>query len=234
MLESALFFETPTEIYRRVYSQLRPQSDIPAVTVEFCEFANANSFIRMENGRVSVRITDVLEDAPAPVLEALANILLSKLLRRRIPADYSARYRRYLNRRDVRRRLEEMRQERGRKLISASRGSAYDLEAMFDDMNFKYFHGLMARPMLGWSRRVSRGTLGHYDASHNTIVISKLLDRPEVPKLAVEYVMYHEMLHVRHPVEHRGARRCVHTAEFKAAEKQFEGFKEAKAFLKAL
>jgi hypothetical protein len=46
--------------------------------------------------------------------------------------------------------------------------------------------------------------------------------------------MYHEMLHLRHPAEHEGARRCVHTRSFKAAEKQFEGLKEAKALLRKL
>jgi hypothetical protein len=92
----------------------------------------------------------------------------------------------------------------------------------------------MSQPALGWSQRVSRATLGHYDPPHNTIVISKLLDRPTVPKLAVEYVLFHEMLHVRYPVEHNGSRRSVHTVEFKDAEKQFERFAEAKALLKKL
>ena len=82
--------------------------------------------------------------------------------------------------------------------------------------------------------RPSRTTLGHYDPSHHMIVLSKALDHPQVPRLAVEYVMFHEMLHLRHPVEHNGARRCVHTIEFKKAEKQFEGLKQAKEYLKRL
>jgi hypothetical protein len=53
-------------------------------------------------------------------------------------------------------------------------------------------------------------------------------------KLAVEYVLYHEMLHLRHPAEHRGARRCVHTSAFKEAEKQFERLNGAKTLLKKL
>jgi hypothetical protein len=66
------------------------------------------------------------------------------------------------------------------------------------------------------------------------IVLSKALDQPHVPRLAVEYVMFHEMLHLRHPVEHRGARRCVHTREFKLAEEQFENLKQAKEYLKRI
>jgi len=46
--------------------------------------------------------------------------------------------------------------------------------------------------------------------------------------------MFHEMLHLRHPVEHTGARRRVHTQEFRQAEKQFARLREAKETLKKL
>ena len=76
--------------------------------------------------------------------------------------------------------------------------------------------------------------LGHFDPSHNAIIISRILDRPGVPALALEYVMFHEMLHLRYPVEHSGARRRVHTREFRAAEKQFPELVQAKEILKRL
>lgn len=76
--------------------------------------------------------------------------------------------------------------------------------------------------------------LGYYDPSHNVIVISRHLDRPDVPRLAIEYVMFHEMLHLRYPVDHRGTRRCVHTAEFRAAERAFHQHSEAQKLLKHL
>jgi hypothetical protein len=46
--------------------------------------------------------------------------------------------------------------------------------------------------------------------------------------------MFHEMLHLRYEVDHSGTRRCVHTPEFKAHEKLFPKFKEAKALLRRL
>jgi hypothetical protein len=234
VLESAIFFETPQELFVRVFSALKPRTVPPEVRVEFCRFANANSSIRLENSRLHVRISDVLEGAPAPILEALAFILLSKLYRRPVPDGYSIRYRRYLNRKDMRRNLHLVRQTRGHKLASAPQGAYYDLSQIFEELNFQYFHGLMAKPNLGWSLRRSRSTLGHYDPSHNTIVLSKVLDDSNVARLAVEYVMFHEMLHLRYPVDHSGNRRCVHTPEFKEAERQFPGYKEAKELLKRL
>ncbi len=81
-------------------------------------------------------------------------------------------------------------------------GRLYDLDQMFEELNFRYFFGLMARPRLGWSPNASRTLLGHYDPSHNAIVLSRILDRSgHVPRLAVEYVLFHEMLHLKHPAE---------------------------------
>ena len=47
----------------------------------------------------------------------------------------------------------------------------------------------------------------------------------------LEYVVYHEMLHLKHPVKLRGSRRCVHSAEFQAEENLFPEAAEAKRFL---
>jgi hypothetical protein len=233
-LESAIFFETPEQIFIRVFSALKPRTVPPYVRIEFRKFANANSFIQWNETELKVRITDVLEGAPAQVLEALAFILLSKLFRRPTPRTYAERYRRYLNRKDMRRSLELVKQTRGRKFVSGPQGSFYNLDEIFEELNFRYFHGLMARPLLGWSRQPSRFMLGHYDPSHNAIILSRLLDSPKVARVAVEYVLFHEMLHLRYPVDHRGARRCVHTPEFKQAEKEFPRLKEAKEVLKVI
>jgi hypothetical protein len=233
-VESALLFESLEQLYERVFRELKPRTPLPRFEIAFCRFANANSFIRMENGRVEVRITDILDGAPAPVMEALAYILLSKLFRKPVARLYDHRYRLYLNRHDVRHAVHRVRQERGRKESTGPGGGVYHLEEIFDDLNFRFFFGLMSRPALGWSKRPSRTTLGHYDPSHHAIILSCLLDSADVPRLAVEYVMFHEMLHLRYPTEHRGARRRVHTAEFKEAERAFPNLAQAKEILKKL
>jgi hypothetical protein len=231
---SAVLFETSEQIFQRVYHALKPRSPVPRVTVQFEKFANADSFIRLEDSTFHVRITDLLEGAPAPIKESLAFILLCKLLKREIPGAHLHRYRLFLNRRDMRKRAQIIRVARGRKLLLAPRGTFYDLEEVFETLNTRFFHGLMARPNLGWSLRKSRTRLGHFDPSHNTIIISRIFDQRHVVRLAVEYVMFHEMLHLRFPVDHSGARRCVHTKEFKAAEKEFPQLAEAHQLLRTL
>ncbi len=224
--------ETAEQTYRRVFQLLKPRTAPPPIEVRFCQFADANSFIRLRGERLVVRITDVLEGAPAPVLEALAHILLAKLFRRPVPAGFQDRYRRHMDRRDVRRSVHLLREIRGRKFVAPPQGNHWDLVEMFEQLNAAHFHGLMAQPRLGWSRGPSRTMLGHYDPSHNAIIISRALDQPDIPRLLVEYVLFHEMLHLRYPVEHRAGRRSVHTAEFRRAEKEFPRLKEVKELLK--
>lgn len=231
-VETALFFETVEQIYERVFRTLKPRTPPPRVSIRFRPYANANSRIRLDNGDLRVDISDLLQNAPAPIQEALAYILISKLYRKPTPESIAARYRRYLNRADVRRTLHLVKQERGRKAYLDPHGRVYDLCIIFEELNFQYFHGLMARPELGWSLRPSRTTLGHYDPSHHVIVLTNLLDSPKAPELLVKYVMFHEMLHLRFPTQHRGARRCVHTREFKLAEREFQDYRRAIAELR--
>jgi hypothetical protein len=233
-VQSALFFESAEEIFRRVHREIRPRSPVVAIQLAFEAFANANSDVRLVENRLQFRVSDVLETAPAPVLEALAHILIGKLYRRPAAAHYAHRYRLYLNRKDVRRKIGEIQVERGRKVHKGPRGIFHNLEEVFEDLNARHFGGMMARPALGWSHVRSRTRLGHFDPAHNMIMISRIFDDFRTPKLALEYVMFHEMLHLHYPVEHSGARRCVHTAEFRAHEKLFPRFEEAKALLKKL
>ena len=227
-VETALFFESVEQIYARVFRTLKPRTPVPPVAIHFRGYANASSRIRLEKGQLRVDISDLLETAPAPIHEALASILIAKLFAKAPDKACLACYRRYLNRADIRRTLHSSIRERGRKAYLEAGGRVYNLRTLFEELNFEYFHGLTAQPQLGWSVRPSRTTLGHYDPSHHVIVLSRLLDSEEAPVLIVIFVLFHEMLHLRYPTEHRGSRRCVHTREFKQAERVFAQYKQAK------
>jgi predicted metal-dependent hydrolase len=224
----------PLQIFEQAYRDLRPDADLPGLKVEFFPFTSIKNTIRMREGKLLVRLSDLLEGAPAPVLKAIAHILLAKMYRRAIDREAAARYRKYVSSHHVSRKAHLVRQMRGRKRLDSAQGRTYDLEALFEDLNQRFFHGLMARPQMTWSRDHSRNSLGHYDPAHNAIVVSRIFDHPRVPRFAVEYIVYHEMLHLKHPVRLRGSRRCVHSADFQAEEKLFPQLDEVKQFLRHL
>jgi len=222
------------EFFQESYRELRPRAPLPDFVVEFFAFANVNNTIRLREGRLLVRLSDLLEGAPESVLRAIAHILVAKMYRKPVERAHATRYRKYVSSHKIASKIHLVRQMRGRKRIETARGKVYDLDIIFEDLNARYFHGLLARPNMTWSRDHARNILGHYDPAHNTIVVSRVFDHPRVPRYAVEYIVYHEMLHLKHPVKLRGSRRCVHPAEFAAEEKLFPQLEDAKSFLKCL
>jgi predicted metal-dependent hydrolase len=223
-----------TEIFQESYRELRPRAEMPEFHVRFYPFANINNTIRLREGRVLARLSDLLAGAPPDVLRAIAHILLAKLYRKPIEAAHAARYRRHIGSHDLSAKAHLIRQMRGRKRLLTANGHFYHLDEIFEELNRRFFHGLLGRPNLTWSGVHARSNLGHFDPAHNTIVISRAFDSPRVPRYAIEYILYHEMLHLKHPVKLRGSRRCVHPRAFVEEEKLFPELARAKAFLKTL
>src|ERR1700757_3149555 len=222
------------ELFQQTYTELRPGASLPEFKIEFFAFANVNNTIRLRQGKLLVRLSDLLEGAPETVLRAIAHILLAKMYRKPIERMHGTRYRKYVQSHDIRSKAHLVRQVRGRKRMASPKGRVYDLEAIFEDLNLRLFGGMMARPRMSWSHGRARNLLGHYDPAHNAIVVSRIFDHPAVPRYAVEYIVYHDILHLRHPVGLNGSRRCVHSAEFRAEEKLFPQLQAAQRYLRRL
>jgi hypothetical protein len=221
-------------IFQEEYRALRPRAPMPPIHVRFRRFTSLNTTIRLREHEIHASLSDLLEGAPAAVIRAIAHILLAKLYRKPIDPAHNLRYKRFTTSSAVVRQTELIRHARGSKRYLGPQGRYFHLEEVFDALNVRFFNGLMGRPELTWSEHLARRSLGHYDAAHNTIVVSRVFDRPSSPRYALEYLLYHEMLHLKHPVRMRGLRRCVHSAEFKAEEARFPQLAEALAFIRRL
>jgi SprT-like family protein len=221
-------------IFQEEYRVLRPRAPMPPIHVRFRRFTSLNTTIRLREGQIFVSLSDLLEGAPESVIRAIAHILIAKLYRKPIDAAQNLRFKRFASSTAVTRQTELIRSARGSKRYSGPEGRYYHLEEVFDSLNAQFFGGLLGRPALTWSEHMANRALGHYDAAHNTIVVSRVFDRPSSPRYAIEYLLYHEMLHLKHPVRRNGLRRCVHSREFKADEAQFPQLKEALAFIQRL
>jgi len=221
-------------IFEEEYRVVRPRAPMPPIQLRFRRFTSLNTTIRLREGRIHVSLSDLLEGAPETVIRAIAHILLAKLYKKPIDAAHNARYKRFASSAAVTRQTELIRHARGSKRFFGPEGRFYNLDEVFDSLNLRFFGGLLGRPELTWSEHLARRSLGHYDAAHNTIVVSRVFDRPSSPRYAIEYLLYHEMLHLKHPVRMRGLRRCVHSREFKADEARFPQLTEAMAFIKRL
>jgi hypothetical protein len=221
-------------IFQRLYTRLGCRGRPPHFEVDFYPYANLMHTIRIREETAHVRLSDALRGASLPVLESAAAILLSRLYRRRAPAELLRAYREFVLLPRMRRRVARLRGARGRRVETGPRGMIYDLAPMFTRLNRRYFRARLHRPRLGWSTRIWRAQFGCFDPALDQIVMNRWLDRASVPHYVVEYVLFHEMLHVKHPLR---AARCgieAHSLKFRMEEKQYVNYDRARKFLDRL
>lgn len=227
--------ETPVaeirEFYAQAFRRMNGKEPVPQIDISFYPYVGMNQTIRVRDGRVFVRIAEMCRDMPAEVHRALALILVSKLVRRRVPREADAIYAEYQDSPEMRERSHTRKLSHGRKIITTSKGEVYDLDEIFDNLNFWYFGGRLEKPVLTWSVKKTYRILAHHDATHATIVVSKSLDTPDVPRFVVEYIVFHEMLHIHHPTVHHNGRRYNHTAAFRRDERKFPHYQAAEEWI---
>ncbi|MDE3055447.1 MAG: hypothetical protein KGI80_01940 [Verrucomicrobiota bacterium] len=179
---------------------------------------NRSSFLSCRKGKdgVSLRLHRLFASAPSRILEALPSYILkgdrsaAALLREMAHRYFSC--------------------QKAPPLPLQAKGMVYDLEEIAEKVRKSYFPAL--EPIsIGWSEAKSRSRacrsmqLGVYDRHRNQIRIHPSLDQKKVPLYYLTFLVYHEMLHaICAPKLDQKGRIIVHTAEFRALEKQFEHF----------
>jgi len=208
-----------------------PKRETPPIHVSFYPYVGINHTIRIRQGEIFVRIGELCREMPPMSQRGLAYILMGKLLRKRIPAGAREIYEAYIDSDKAREKAVHSRKTRGRKVVTTSKGEVYDLDNIFDKLNRTYFDGSVKKPVLTWSANKTYRILGHHDATHDHIAVSRSLDSKEVPEYVVECVVHHEMLHIVHPTKHINGRRYNHTPAFRRDERKFTRFDEAERWI---
>jgi len=221
-------------ILRRMFTRIGCEGRPPHFQVEFYPYSSLTLTIRRRDEAVYVRLSDLLQRAPMQVLEGAAALLLARVYRRRAPRTLVQAYLRYARSQRTRGRIVRMRSRRVRPVSTLPQGRHFDLHALFDRLNQEYFAGALARPRIGWSKRSWRRQFGCYDPGPNQIVLNCRMDWPGVPQFVVEYVLFHEMLHVKHPTRRSGCTLVSHSREFREEEQRFAEFALARKYLDRL
>ncbi len=219
------------ELYREAFQWYDRKREIPSIHISFYPYIGINHTIRIREGEIIVRISEICREMPLPCHKGLAYILVGKLLRKKIPAGAREVYSIYVKSAVVRELATANKRARGRKVVTTSKGRVFDLDEIFESLNRDYFRGAIPKPALTWSARKTYRILGHHDATHEHVAISRSLDSADVPRYVVEYIVFHEMLHIAHPTKHVNGRRYNHTAAFKRDERKFAYYTEAERWI---
>lgn len=189
---------------------------------------NVHTMVSLKNeagGAVTVRMHRMFLAAPAAVLDALADWIAGRPGERDLVQEFINQ------RQDTVRRRDPIRQ-RPRPVTS---GRCYDLAAMRVHLNETYLENRSTAEVT-WGRKPTRRKtrtirLGCYDPAAHRITMSQRLDRRDVPRYMVEYVLFHEMLHEVLGVRERpDGRREIHGPLFKLMEQTYPHYEKAMAF----
>jgi len=121
-----------------------------------------------------------------------------------------------------------------RQLHFGPEGRYFDLRAIFDKINGKYFANRLRNYIVTWGRRRKLPpkeyfVFGTIQEEDRLIRIHPMLDARFVPAWFLEYVMYHEMLHAFVPDKFDASgRRIVHHEKFNRREREFRFYRRAK------
>ena len=118
-------------LYETAFDTLNEHKPVPEIKVRFYPYIGINHTIRVRNGKVYVRITELCRNATLEIHESLAFILVGKLLKKRVLPQISNLYREYIKTDEMRSKAIENKRAKGRKVITTSKGETYDLNKIF-------------------------------------------------------------------------------------------------------
>ncbi|MEQ8274187.1 MAG: hypothetical protein RMA76_05625 [Deltaproteobacteria bacterium] len=196
----------------------------PRVIVTLTKNRSTMISCRSKKGVVYLRIHAIFAEAPEDVLVAAVHYVTGNRTSPRDEAKIDA----YIEKH------REVVKRPAKEAILQPHGEVHDLEAMYDDMNARYFDGrITAR--ITWSRALKNQKrrsmrLGSYCDETKIIRIHPALDQAFVPAYFVASVVFHEMLHEVHgaPEHPESGRREVHTPAFLADERKFADYERAR------
>jgi hypothetical protein len=116
------------------------------------------------------------------------------------------------------------------RLSRDTRGCRYDLREVCQTINQRYFQDAIAT-VIRWG---SYASLTSYQSRKvdlqgkpfHCVTIAGVYDHPDVPRFAIEAIVYHEMLHIAIPPRSENGRTIIHGPEFRRAERAFPHYRQ--------
>lgn len=197
------------------------------VRIKFYPYANFGSTIRVSRTDIEFKIHSQYLRSEE-YLKTVADLLLHKLCGISVPENLDARIR------EIYREFSEIKSalRKRKKQVERSDSKNGRLRAILEKLNEIHLNLDLSETEIRWGKRKSRTRLGHYDPSYTMIVVNPILAEEFVPEFVLEYIVFHELLHVRFPLRKKNGKNVIHGPDFRAFEKKFPDYERANLWLK--
>ncbi|MCL2143435.1 MAG: hypothetical protein FWH44_04175 [Methanomassiliicoccaceae archaeon] len=219
-----------TEMLNEAFRKAGREYGYESVAAGFSEFREFKIKWRRSCGWAEFEVSDYLKDAPQNVMDGLAETIFSKLSRQ-TRKDYPKDMMEWVTSDRFVKKKQPVYLTRSRSLTGTGKGEHLDLRESYDrlvDM------GLTERDnelVITWTKQPSTKRVGHCSVLMKVIIISSVLDTPEIPAFVSDYVLYHELLHMKKGFDPFGQH---HGVDFHALERLYPMRDEAEEWMKRL
>ena len=219
--------EQLTSIFEQIHYQYFSKNS-KKIKAQFYPYRSLRHTIEWNHKYIHLKISKYLNNAPQDILQNLAIILLAKVYKIKPEKSIKESYKAYaeLIQPDIPKRKKSI--PKG----YYQQGNYYNLKEIFVRLNDLYFANKLSVKHLGWSKNKSYTRLGYYDRERDLLVISKIFDSKRVPENVVEYLLYHEMLHIYIPTTTVKGRRKIHSPAFQQLEQKYPDYPKIQNWIK--
>ena len=190
---------------------------------------NLSYAYRISKGCLIIEISDYLQDAPNDVLRELCAAIAewSVGMRLRVPDSLRS----YIMTDDfiVKNRPKYI--KRSRSLSCTQQGTSKNLMDSVERLleSELIFESDISNSYISWATNMAKYRFGLCNQTFRVISINPILDSEDVPDSVVDFVVYHEILHLR---QDRSKKIRPHNAKFRSWEHLFPDYESAESFLK--
>src|SRR5689334_11605623 len=102
--------------YEEAFEYYKSQPQKQEIDVRFYPYIGINHTIRVRDGKVFVRLAEICREMPLNAQKALAFILVSKLLRKKVPPEARRIYSSFVKTQEIQTKAAENKRAKGRKV----------------------------------------------------------------------------------------------------------------------
>ena len=216
------------ERLNRTIKEIASKYNIETGESEFCKFTKIKYVRYVTGNRHVFKISDYLVKAPDDVLEAYVETMITNIFRKN--KYYPSKVMDWLLSDEFLISCRPIRLQRSKNISGNTVGKARDLGESLDRLMDM---GLVKESDLDgayytWTSRPNYRKVGECDILFRTVTISCALDSEKVPEKVLDYVVYHETVHLR-----RGYRpgEAAHGRKFKELENLYPDGKWCNDFI---
>ena len=216
--------ESDTKMLDRTFKTVGNEYGYNDVSAEFVAFRELKIKWTRSMGKAEFKVSDYFKGSNENILESVARTLFSRITGEQNASEWSIPD-------DFVEKNQSTYIRRSKNLTRSPKGEFRNLEESCERLERM---GLITHDKelhISWTREPNVRRVGYCSVLMKVIAISSVFDNDSIPEFVLDYVVYHEYVHLMTGYKPFGKK---HGTEFKNEERKYPQQKEADAWLKRL